>query len=194
MIRALLAGTKSQTRRAIKPQPVYAGGAWKCADGSTHQATRPSKTLLASCPYGQPGDRLWVREAFIHEPADYCWEASVSIPSRPASTVYRADFPDSKPGEGWKPSIHMPRSLSRITLEITEVRVQRLQEISRGDARAEGIVQLADGGFGLPAGEFYHAADPRQSYFALWEHINGVGSVERNDGVWAVSSRRVQQP
>ena len=194
MIRALLAGTKSQTRRAIKPQPVYAGGAWKCADGSTHQATRPSKTLLASCPYGQPGDRLWVREAFIHEPADYCWEASVSIPSRPASTVYRADFPDSKPGEGWKPSIHMPRSLSRITLEITEVRVQRLQEISREDALAEGIVQLADGGFGLPAGEFYHAADPRQSYFALWEHINGVGSVERNDWVWAVSFRRVQQP
>jgi hypothetical protein len=139
----------------------------------------PQHVIERACPYGQPGDRLWVREA---------WS-----PTNPISygMLYRADFDTPSVGR-WKPSIHMPRWASRITLEVTEVRVERLQDISEVDALAEGIVQLGDGGYGLPAGEHYHAADPRQSYFSLWEEINGPGSVESDPWVWAVSFKVVK--
>lgn len=94
MVRAILDGRKTQTRRVVKPQPVesfaehIAGGRtsygwswWPKPDSQSIPVGH--EDMLALCPYGQPGDRLWVRESFIHEPADYCWEASVSIPSRP---------------------------------------------------------------------------------------------------------------
>jgi hypothetical protein len=185
MVRAILAGTKTQMRRVVKGMALE----WLRPDGFTPEFTAAPENGL--CPYGKPGDRLWVRETFIHEPAEYCWEASVSIPCRPASTVYRADYEGDTRRGGWKPSIHMPRALSRITLDITGVRVERLQDISEADALAEGIVQLHDGGYGLPAGEHYHSADPRQSYLSLWEAINGPGSVEANPWVWCVEFARV---
>jgi len=177
MVRAILAGTKTQTRRVEwKPRrqngPVPADVTY-LPDFTTYRST---------CPYGQPGDRLWVRESFIHEPADYCWEASVSIPSRPASTVYRADFPHSQPGEGWKPSIHMPRQLCRLVLEITRVRVERLQAISDEDAAAEGWPEPPPDGTS-------HAA-PRAWYAALWESINGPSSWAADPWVWVVEFRR----
>jgi hypothetical protein len=192
MVRALLDGTKTQTRRAVANVDPD-GTVWKSR--SRMYGVRPHTSappdILEWCPYGQPGDQLWVREAFMHEPADYCWEASVSVPCRPAVTTYRADFPNSQPGEGWKPSIHMPRALSRITLGITSVRVERLQDISEADALAEGIVRQADGGYGLADTTHYHFTDPRQSYLSLWESINGAGSVEENPWVWAVELRRL---
>ncbi len=140
------------------------------------------------CPYGKPGDRLWGREAFIHEPATYCWEASVSTPAIPAQTVYRADAKDPR-GALWAPSIHMPRWASRITLEITEVRVQRLQEISEADAMAEGSrdwsaeqeTPVRD----IPAGE------TRLIYRQLWESINGPGSWDADPWVWAMTLMRI---
>lgn len=175
MVRAILAGTKTQTRRVAK---VFAG-----RDDLNGILRRFPNQM--GCPYGQPGDRLWVRETFMHEPADYCWEASVSIPCRPASTVYRADFPDSVPGEGWKPSIHMPRNLSRITLEVTGVRVERLNDISEADARAEGVRSnrdtLAETGF----------ATCRDAFRDIWESINGTGSWQANPWVWCIEFRRV---
>ena len=91
-----------------------------------------------------------------------------------------------------RPGIFMPRWASRITLEVTGVRVELLQDISEADALAEGIVQLRDGGFGLPDGSHYHAADPRQSYLGLWEAINGEGSVTANPWVWVVEFKRAQ--
>jgi hypothetical protein len=192
MVRALLDGTKTQTRRAVANVDPD-GTVWKSR--SRMYGVRPHTSappdILEWCPYGQPGDQLWVREAFMHEPADYCWEASVSVPCRPAVTTYRADFPNSQPGEGWKPSIHMPRALSRITLGITSVRVERLQDISEADALAEGIVRQADGGYGLADTTHYHFTDPRQSYLSLWESINGAGSVEENPWVWGVELRRL---
>ncbi|WP_430434768.1 hypothetical protein [Methyloversatilis sp.] len=177
MVRALLAGTKTQTRRAVKPQPRILAGELLCwkDDALTDDQ------MAVRCPYGQPGDRLWVREAFMHEPADYCWEASVSIPCRPASTVYRADFHESQPGEGWKPSIHMPRSLSRILLEITAVRVERLQDISHDDACAEGIESQKGG-----------AAACIERYRDLWKSINGPDSWDANPWVWVVEFKRVR--
>lgn len=173
---AVLAGRKTQIRRIVKPHHMAMVGAEQFP-------------ILALCPYGSPGDRLWVREAFIHEPADYCWEASVSIPCQPAKTVYRADADDPSGGR-WSPSIHMPRRLSRITLEVTGVRVERLQDISEADAVAEGCrpirPELVQDGLIVRPGrsaveEFRH----------LWEQINGEGSWEKNPWVWVLEFKRV---
>jgi len=203
MVRAILDGSKTQTRRIVKPQPPATTASvrayhhpdprphfWACDGGSLLDWAR-------LCPYGAPGDRLWVREAFIHEPADYCWEASVSIPCRPATTIYRAD---SDPhglakGAGWKPSIHMPRSLSRITLEITGVRVEQLQEISDEDAFAEGTPCYVCGrpmdGFSESDCHCFHRKARASDYQVLWESIHGPGSWAANPWVWVIDFRRV---
>lgn len=212
MVRAILAGTKTQTRRLAKFKPLdpglnlrfsglsveRRGDAWllssRGAGGCWNDRTEPLR-----CPYGASGDRLWVREAFMHEPADYCWEASVSIPCRPASTVYRADVQGDSAGAGWKPSIHMPRALSRLTLEVTGVRVERLQEISEADAMAEGVERTVTGdGWRRYADEASElaglapCASACASYRALWEQINGAGSWEANPWVWVVEFRRLE--
>ncbi|WP_289241972.1 hypothetical protein [Delftia sp.] len=193
MVRALLAGTKTQTRRVAQVEntlgidsilaPRRAGG-----HAATYLLPDQAAEAAACCPYGQPGDRLWVREAFMHEPAD-CWEASVSIPCRPAETVYRADFPNSQPGEGWKPSIHMPRNPGRILLEITSVRIERLQDISEQDAAAEGVATWAPGALSPESLN----ADPSDQFRWLWCSINGPDSWGANPWVWVVEFKRVQQ-
>jgi hypothetical protein len=174
MVRALLAGTKTQTRRIAQPK-------------------RSIEPMTDECPYGQPGgDRLWVRESWR---ADAAYDA---MPPRdiPAGSQVWYEADTGLPGlrglvrQGkLRPGMFMPRWASRITLEVTEVRVERLQDISEADALAEGIVP-GYGGFGLPDGSHFHAADPRESYFSLWEAINGRASVEANPWVWAVSFRR----
>jgi hypothetical protein len=199
MVRAILAGTKTQTRRVMKPQPL--GGAPELLShllelGHQRWATdEAEEEEIWKCPYGQPGDRLWVREAFIHEPADYCWEASVSIPSRPASTVYRADCEGDTRGAGWKPSIHMPRALSRLTLEITGVRVERLQDISADDAVDEGIERDRQPEDRVCLWRNYLTGGTTVvqtfSYETLWESINGPGSWAANPWVWVVEFRRL---
>ena len=174
-VRAILAGRKTMTRRLAK-LPVV--GEFT-EDGS----------LRLRCPFGQPGERLWVRETFLHEPADYCWEASVSIPSRPALTIYRADADPTGVGTaGWKSPIHMPRSLSRITLEIESVRVERLQDISSDDCVAEGVGDPV--GTPLPYGSVTEAWN-RRSYQLRWETINGDESWDANPLVWVLSFKRV---
>ena len=173
MVRALLAGTKTQTRRVVKPRKDRDMG---CELAPSELAGEVNGGEFRNA-YCAPGDRLWVRESFIHEPADYCWEASVSIPSRPASTVYRADVADPRGGR-WTPSIHMPRALSRITLEVIGVRVERLRDISTADCWAEGIAASPD-------------VDPWHEYRALWESINGPGSWDANPWVWCVAFRRL---
>ena len=191
MVRAILNGTKTQTRRAVKDRHI--------------DSAPPAcifQWLRERCTYGQPGDRLWVREAFMHEPADYCWEASVSIPCRPAETVYRADHDGDTRGAGWKPSIHMPRALSRITLEITGVRVERLQDISDTDCIAEGIERPEDMSkeaveamdiwpIGAERECFNALNQPVHQYRRLWERINGPVSWAANPGVWVIEFRRV---
>ena len=193
MVRAILNGTKTQTRRAVKDRHI--------------DSAPPAcifQWLRERCTYGQPGDRLWVREAFMHEPADYCWEASVSIPCRPAETVYRADHDGDTRGAGWKPSIHMPRALSRITLEITGVRVERLQDISDTDCIAEGIERPEDMSkeaveamdiwpIGAERECFNALNQPVHQYRRLWERINGPVSWAANPWVWAIEFRRVTQ-
>ena len=184
MVRALLAGTKTQTRRALAPDLFISSGGAVVRMASAGPATTGIRE--AHCPYWrEPGDRLWVRETWSthacldHLPPGGC----------PKSVHYWADG-EIQTGKR-RPSIHMPRRLSRITLEVTGVCVERLQDISEADALAEGIVPTC-GGYGLPAGEHYHAADPRQSYFSLWESTNGPGSVEANPWLWCVEFRRVE--
>ena len=92
----------------------------------------------------------------------------------------------------WRPSIHMPRWAGRILLEITAVRVERLADISKDDAMAEGIVLQPDGGFGLADSTHYNFSDPTDSYCSLWESINGAGAWFANPWVWVVEFQRAE--
>jgi hypothetical protein len=185
MVRAVLAGAKTQTRRVVKPSS---------GPHTIEQVVSTPDSLVAfirtRCPYGQPGDRLWVRET---------WRPLAIIEGRCAGNSC-VEFPDGgqKYRDGayydpsnhdnfdpaarkWKPSIHMPRWASRITLEITAVRVERLQEISEADAIAEGYESdPAPNDFPLPW------------LWQLWESINGPGSWALNPWVWVVEFKRVQ--
>lgn len=233
MVRATLDGTKTQTRRSVRGQP---GPSCCIEEGMEGEPPFVYSQLVGQgaghdvdelrsrchCPYGAPGDRLWVREAFVHEPAEYCWEASVSIPCRPASTVYRADHGNEATGAGWKPSIHMPRALSRITLEITDVRVERLQAISETDAQAEGVKAKPfpgpwwQGYRRMDDGELIHQQyvgteppdwmvepHPMRSmthldqtavdgFRQLWASINGTESWAANPWVWVIAFKRIE--
>lgn len=184
MVRAILGGGKTQTRRIVDPQPearatVYPmplDGEWywqhkKLHAGYLHTGRRAMERLMVPlCPYGKVGDHLWVRET---------WRARA--PDQDGCTIdYRADHWTEDPCDvPWRPSIHMPRWASRITLEITDVRVERLQEISASDALAEGVTHST-------------LNDPRVEYRWLWESIYGTGSWDANPWVWVVEFRRVQ--
>jgi len=199
MVRALLAGSKTQTRRVAKvvADPLFSGGGYVTQRRDTlgpretggHIGIGAGEGLHQACPYGSPGDRLWVRETWNH--------ANVRPPI-PEPFIYAADLGPTgvtRWAANWRPSIHMPRAASRITLEITGVRVERLRDISEADAMAEGIVALHGGGFGLPDGSHFHIVDPRICYWSLWESINGRASVEANPFVWAVEfAKGAQQP
>ena len=152
------------------------------------------------CPYGQPGDRLWVREthAFVPRTA-FAMSDGVQQTLRPdddhVAAIYRAAWERSRGGIVWRPSIHMPRWASRITLEITCVRVERLQDVSDDDAIAEGVGQVVREK--LPKiqqwGEYdIIEVDAVAEYRALWESINGPGSWRANPWVWVIEFKRVE--
>ena len=151
MVRALLDGTKTQTRRVVKPQPELHARITALKNVRGGFVDRGERQF--ACPYGQPGDRLWVRETWLEDPEDDgswhytqhmgCKGSPLSdIPARfqkPEHCIFRADWNGSD--LVWRPSIHMPRWASRILLEIVSVRVERLQAISADDCHAEGIGQ-----------------------------------------------------
>ena len=159
MILALLDSRKTQTRRVLKKPAWAQDEGWphkvmdeQELDGSLCWFARETG-CLARLPIPQPGDRLWVREA-CHIDGD--------------QTTYRADMPtgcDTR-GWGWKPSIFMPRWASRLTLTVTDVRVQRVQEISEGDALAEGVEPAGSRDVGYSR---FHA---RTGFHALWDSLN----------------------
>ncbi|WP_448645360.1 hypothetical protein [Pseudomonas mediterranea] len=199
MVRAILDDRKTVTRRVIKPQPnwdgkwfQWEGHAPNSKDGAVGGNTIEAADLMCwSSPYGKPGDRLWVRETcFIN---DYR-ETNVPEEERAETEiVYRADPLPCWEGEEseirWRPSIHMPRWASRILLEITAVRVERLQDISRADIRAEGLQcppELASDDVSPNYRDWYPAA-----WRELWESINGADSWTTNPWVWVVEFKRV---
>jgi hypothetical protein len=220
MVRALLDGSKTQSRRLMKPQPVRIGDStilqWR--DGLFQPERMPTNSnLLNHCPYGQPGDRLWVRETWRHM-ANSLEEARALTEDIASGTAvdWRADYIErcmrdlgfsredaemADDFETWHPSIHMPRWASRILLEIIAVRVERLRDISRGDAVAEGIDRVENNYGNGPAycdygmknqddtAEWFNS--PIDSYRSLWESINGAGSWDVNPWVWVVEFKRV---
>lgn len=201
MVRAILEGRKTQTRRMLKWQPAnddkpLAVEMFNPTKVDKNGEEYPGQEVFGAygddwglpCPYGQPGDRLWVRET---------WSTKKITPFI-AIPIYAATG-DKAPGH-WKPSIHMPRKYSRIILEITSVRVERLQDIGEEDAFAEGVqipAYKTDGGEirGLiPLSghkRIPKACTGREFYATLWDDINGAGSWDKNPWVWVVEFKRI---
>lgn len=242
MVQAILEGRKTQTRRIVKPMPGLqsawlsqetlnsvphggmSGGGWQMHHpraGTHHMGVdveHNSPFGWIRCPYGVPGDRLWVRETWGS--ADQFYQSHEN--ETPSVVAYRADLAaiqwDAEPPRKipkydleqwnwdtirWRPSIHMPRWASRLTLEVVSVRVERLRDIGEDDARAEGLEGITkDGGltikYGIPDRDGFPGtddlgwpwrdwdADPRKACRTLWEHINGAGSWDANPWVWVV--------
>lgn len=198
MVRAILEGRKNQTRRAIKLPNER--GEWEAStiggDGTYHSDGTPAPEMACIwniktgttlvCPHGKHGDRLWVRETWqgpLFEgdlPEDHMSDKY----EKPEFCHYKAsgdncDFIDADDNlvSRWRPSIHMPRWASRILLEITNVRVERLQEISDEDSLDEGIYPTSTG--------LYRGSAISQ-YKKLWESINGQGSWDLNPWAWVI--------
>ena len=180
MVRAILEGRKTMTRRVVKPQPS------KSCNVDSETAC---EILAKGCPYGDPGDKLWVRETF-------CETANVRGDGHYLCR-YRAGDEYDKIVEcagPWKPSIFMPRWASRITLEITSVRVERLQKINAVDAIAEGIEPTREqpGHFNWKWYGLNNAqCNAVMSFEMLWIMINGPESWDANPWVWVIKFRRV---
>lgn len=201
MVQAIIAGRKTQTRRIVKNQDLV------CDDGTinTNRITdsmwrRVNKELPESfglnyfCPYGEPGNLLWVRESFTEEACatTYCYKADFPIIWPPEQTEEGEEIIQEAKDYRFKPSIHMPRWASRITLEVTGVRVERLDDITESDAQAEGVLLPAteiDGEVmallpidGYAPKEWTH----REFFKRLWAEINGAESWAANPWVWVV--------
>ena len=182
MVRAILDGRKTQTRRMVKGFPLQL----LAPENFTPEYVADPENEF--CPYGQMFDRLWVRET---------WAQPAALD--PGPTVYRADYPACVPAGfenippadaiRWKPSIHMPRYACRLGLAITGVRVERLNDCSEADAIAEGIERDGDGWLSYAGGSCVQL--PTTSYASLWDSINGAGAWEANPWVWVVEFRRV---
>lgn len=207
MVRAILDGRKTQTRRPIKwKQTRFTeigeredGSKWPWSEDAEHACD-----FWHPCPFGAVGDRIWVREtwgvvshAFSDDGLMIDW-----VPDRPATAIHEMPFgngyysgyaiyaadgdftwgDDDGYEDGrscWKPSIHMPRAASRILLEITDVRVERLRSMSQDDARAEGVIA---------------ASGPMEAGLAfreLWDSIYGEESWKANPWVWVIEFKRV---
>lgn len=180
MVRAILAGRKTQTRRVVEERPRKDGV-------KMNMELLKSIGVGCACRFGAVGDRLWVRETWLP-----LWDSGAGFltclfptgrENSPDAYKYRADGEaPTNFGAKWRPSIHMPRDASRITLEITGVRVERLQEISEEDAIAEGC-QCS----GVPA-----SLTNRGAYAKLWESLHGPGSWDANPWVWVIEFTRLK--
>ncbi len=207
MVRAILDGSKTQTRRVVKPQPdwvnenagcgIATGGGIMPSPRADWLHWRGSRLLRPEprCPYGLPGDRLWVRENFAIVPRTaYARSDGVQQTLRPDddhdAAIYRAGWDRSNGGFRWRPSIHMPRWASRILLEITDVRVERLQDISEADAQAEGV--KVDGNGHAVRDDVVNVGGARTAFAELWESINGPDSWSANPWVWVIEFRRIE--
>jgi hypothetical protein len=192
MVRAILAGTKTQTRRVLKQEPIYDGrfaGGWKLQGENGREAALCSPMIADLCPYGQPGDQLWVRETWgLHaygDDTDWVKGSCTGLDLEDSVITYRADWGPMQESCHWRPSIHMPRSASRLSLEITSVRVERLQDISADDLAREGLQEVIDAGVD-------HDGTPRDAWRALWTQINGHESWAANPWVWVVDFTRTK--
>ena len=185
MVRAILDGRKTQTRRIAKVTDK------DCKPGMiTPLAGFVPRTIanhISYCPYGKPGDRLWVRETFKQHD---------EVISYKADGTWITDFQHTggiNPHENitWIPSIHMPRNASRILLEITGVRVERLQDISECDAKAEGSYVCDYFGRRL-LDQSSNQGCYKWGYRSIWESLNGTGSWDLNPFVWVIEFKLLE--
>jgi hypothetical protein len=197
MVRAILDGRKTQTRRVVKPQPPAVSP--HCGRITTsdlqldwmYHALPPEKQKYGfwiedqpyECRFGGPKDRLWVRETWAYT-TDY--DGQYLLDNRTA--LYRADNETSISPAKWRPSIHMPRWASRLTLGIVDVRAERLNAINEAGAKAEGVesVSIAD----VPRNAVWSA---QQDFAQLWNTIYGPGSWDENPWVWVVKFKRKEK-
>lgn len=233
MVKAILEGRKTQTRRIMKPQPdhlqvydfkgkrLYDGEnrLW-CWNGHVSEDLQSIEAFLRDrCPYGVSGDHLWVRETWTLIPNDMRGrDLSVAYRAGGESKVHKGEDVYGAPGSAlvhmtigcdlaeydngnwgvWRPSIHMPRLASRLTLEVVSVKVERLQEISEADAIAEGSGEPFQCSTGkgptwrLPDGLSW-AKSGIEAYQQIWESINGKGSWNENPWVWVVEFKRLSE-
>ena len=219
MVRAILEGRKTVTRRAIKVQPHIDASGNFCVGRSNYGQDGYGKPMTkhfvnGCCPYGKPGDRLWVRETFaLLGNEDGCcidWQDNlVKGDERDAARIYRASCPPGDYGlnqipakaewkpdteameydGAWRPSIHMPRWASRILLEITDVRVERLQDITYEQAAAEGVHRgpLREWCASDEGGACHKYPVP--AFRDLWQSVGG--NWDANPWVWVVEFKRV---
>ncbi|WP_313051765.1 morphogenetic protein [Atlantibacter hermannii] len=196
MVRAILDGRKTQTRRIVKLSHER-GMKNPVVRGKNGEASYVGCRLAAMlCPFGQPGDRIWVRETFqgplVSEDLFEEYRAYPEKFEKPQYCEYAADGGtkpeycdlDDNLRHGWRPSIHMPRWASRILLEITDVRVEQLASISTESARAEGYPaeRAADGG----------DIDPWLWFRDLWDGIYPEQTFKHNPWVWVVAFKRIE--
>lgn len=210
-VRAILDERKTQTRRVVKTYGTssvsrvlgpYSSGEFDFIfPNDTGDPRGDGYGHLVRCPYGQPGDRLWVQETHRFDGLD----PKIAILEKRADALsYRSDMEGDRCCDDcpWRPSIFMPRWASRITLEIESVRVESLTEIRERDARAEGIERIPRPEFGdyhwrnygppalinigTHAEREVHYSDPIGSYKSLWNSINGPGSWDSNPWVWVI--------
>jgi len=179
MVRAVLSGSKTQTRRVLKKQPFSKP---EFNDGTGLFDVYAGDELAGSinCPYGQVGDQLWVRETF-----------GLAGDKNQHVLHYRATHWKDGKDMGWKPSIHMPRWASRIQLEITGIRVERLNDCSEADAKAEGVKPDNETSKDVMDGlkpQFQY----KEPYMRLWESINGEGSWSANPWVWVIEFKVIK--
>lgn len=199
LVRAILAGRKSQTRRVIRPEW------WRCLDPDDED---DRAIALPQCPYGRPGETLYVRETWraveraedgvdgILFAAD---DSFVEIaPTHAAAELWMDAYHNGAHGDRWRPSIHLPRWASRLTLRVTDVRIERLQEISEEDAIAEGLVLWSDPPrvstvhYGAELADVWEA-DARKAFARLWDSSNGKRAPwASNPWVWVVAFDRVR--
>ncbi|HHB7992374.1 TPA: hypothetical protein ACN7OE_001219 [Klebsiella pneumoniae] len=226
MVRAILDGLKTQTRREVKLNLDIARLAttydWATSLAANHyqglaeeQIQQKAESLRGVihpvilgngqmvsiiCPHGKPGDRIWVREAFrVHSRATDVATLVYKASERNSWTEQTHRVPVAvcnKPAtpEKWTPSLHMPRWASRILLEITDVRVERLNAISQEDARAEGIIDggCLNCGEPEPCGCANPEPDATDAFAYLWQSIYGQESWNANPWVWVIEFERVE--
>ncbi|EMQ0186862.1 TPA: hypothetical protein OT989_000080 [Klebsiella pneumoniae] len=184
MVRAILDGRKTQTRRPVK-FPVYDKNLG-CELAGNELAGELSAGNYLNSAFGKPGGRIWVRETFTGHYLDDDQIQDIKDGRDKASRLceYRADYPDGyQAADGWTPSIHMPRWASRILLEITGVRVERLQSITLGDICKE---------IGCGLYDFRPATHGFQVWEELWKSIYGAESWNTNPWVWVIEFKRVE--
>lgn len=223
-VRAILDGRKSQTRKVVKPQPPQNDPPLACewytpavfrANGEIHEAKSDVFGAYGAewgvkCPFGAPGDRLWVREAFTLSDADcQAWDLPEARAAHEPLVFYRADVEGPLLDVKWNPSVLMPKWASRITLEITSVRVERLQEISLEDAKAEGAHKVAthagiDNFWSMERphpceidsikGPSLCLGSPQMVFAQAWDQLNNKPGRrwDNNPFVWVIGFKRVK--